>query len=77
MPGIDYRQARVCLPLAEVLKLLGFEWTAHQRGQVRGPCPVHKSRTPRSRSFAAHLRKTCGIATVAAPGATLWIYGWR
>lgn len=55
MPGIDYRAVRAELRLAEVLALL--DWRPHrQRGeQVRGPCPLHRSRTPRSRSFAAQL----------------------
>jgi hypothetical protein len=59
MPLLDFRQARADLRLADVLALLG--WTARtQRGvQVRGPCPVHGSRSPRSRSFAAHLGKNC------------------
>jgi DNA primase len=57
MPGIDYRQARAGVQLAEVLALLGFEPTARQHGQERGRCPVHGSRTLRSRSFAAHLGK--------------------
>jgi DNA primase len=55
MPGIDYRAARAHVRLAEVLALLDF--VPHRRcgPQVRGPCPVHRSRTPTSRSFAAHL----------------------
>lgn len=57
MPGIDYREARARLPLAEVLNLLGFEPRGRSGRQVRGPCPVHRSRTPGSRSFAAHLGK--------------------
>jgi DNA primase len=57
MPGIDYRQARAGVQLAEVLELLDFEPTAYEHGQLRGRCPVHGSRTPRSRSFAAHLGK--------------------
>ena len=32
--------------------------TRHGR-QVRGPCPVHGSQSPRSRSFAAHLERHC------------------
>jgi DNA primase len=57
MPFLDLRQARADLRLAEVLGLLG--WTARvRRGvQVRGPCPVHGSRSSTSRSFSAHLGK--------------------
>jgi hypothetical protein len=42
MPGIDYRQARADVRLAEVLELLDFEPTAGGHGQVRGRCPVHR-----------------------------------
>ena len=58
MPGIDYTRLRQQLPLAQVLELVGFTATAQRGPEVRGPCPVHGSRRPRSRrshSFAAHL----------------------
>jgi DNA primase len=55
MPGIDYRAARVLLPLADVLGLLGFVPAARHGPQLRGPCPLHRSRSAASRSFAAHL----------------------
>ena len=55
MPGIDFREARARLPLAEVLQLLGFVPRGRAGAQVRGPCPVHGSRSAASRSFAAHL----------------------
>jgi DNA primase len=57
MPGIDFRVARSQVRLAEVLELIGFEPRSRAEDQVRGPCPVHQSRTPTSRSFAAHLKK--------------------
>jgi DNA primase len=40
--------------------VLDFVPTARCGAQVRGPCPVHGSRTPRSRAFAAHLERHCG-----------------
>jgi DNA primase len=57
MPGIDYRAARVLLPLADVLGLLGFRPCQRHGPQLRGPCQVHGSRSATSRSFAAHLGK--------------------
>ena len=57
MPGIDFREARSRLPLSEVLELIGFEPRWRNGDEVRGPCPVHRSRTSTSRSFAAHLQK--------------------
>jgi DNA primase len=53
MLPIDYREARSRVRLAEVLGLLGFAGNAQRGERVRGPCPVHRSRTPTSRSFAA------------------------
>jgi len=57
MPGIDYRAARAQLGLAAVLELLGWVPRWARGAQVRGPCPVHRSQHPASRSFAAHLGK--------------------
>ena len=57
MPAIDYRAARALLPLADVLTLLGFVPQRRWGVQLRGPCPVHGSRSATSRSFAAHLGK--------------------
>jgi DNA primase len=57
MPGVDFRAARARLRLAAVLELLGFEPHTRAGDQLRGPCPVHGSRSATSRSFAAHLGK--------------------
>jgi len=59
MPGIDYAALRQRLRLGQVLELLGFVPSSRHDAQVRGPCPLHGSRTPRSRSFAAHLERHC------------------
>ena len=59
MPGIDYPRLRQQLSLTQVLDLLGFTATTRRGPQVRGPCPVHGSKTRHSRSFAAHLEKQC------------------
>jgi DNA primase len=55
MSSIDFRAARALVRLAEVLELVGFAPCWRRADQVRGPCPVHRSQAPRSRSFAAHL----------------------
>ena len=57
MPGIDSRQARQEIRLAEVLALLGYEPRQRCGEQLRGPCPVHGSKSVTSRCFAAHLGK--------------------
>ena len=59
MAGIDYAALRGRLRLGPVLQLLDFVPSAHDGVQVRGPCPVHGSPSPRSRSFAAHLQRHC------------------
>ena len=55
MPLIDYRLARWEVRLAEVLRLLDWQAGSTRGDQLRGPCPLHGSRSPRSRSFSAHL----------------------
>jgi DNA primase len=57
MPGIHLAQVRASIPLAEVLDLIGFVPCETSGDQVRGPCPVHRSATPSSRSFSANLRR--------------------
>jgi DNA primase len=59
MAGIDYAALRRQLRLGQVLDLLGFVPSSRSAAQVRGPCPVHRSSTPGSRSFAAHLERHC------------------
>ena len=56
MPGIRYAEVRAGVTIAEVLDLLGFVAGATSRDQVRGPCPVHRSTAPSSRSFSANRR---------------------
>jgi DNA primase len=76
MPGIDFREARSRLRLAEVMELLRFEPRSRCADQVRGPCPVHGSRTPTSRSFAAHLGKGVWHCFVCGAGDNvldLWV----
>jgi hypothetical protein len=76
MPGIDFRAARAELRLAEVLSLLGFEARRRLGQQLRGPCPVHRSRSSGSRSFAAHLGKNlwhCFRCGAGGNALDLWV----
>jgi len=80
MPLLDLRQARAEIRLRDVLDLLG--WTAHTRRgvQVRGPCPVHGSRSPTSRSFSAHLGKQawrCFRCGACGNALDLWVQATR
>ena len=57
MPGIDFREARARVRIAEVLALMGLEPRRVLGGQARGPCPLHRSQSSTSRVFAVHLVK--------------------
>ncbi len=57
MPGIDFREARARVRIAEVLALMGLEPRRVLGEQARGPCPLHRSQSPTSRVFAVHLGK--------------------
>lgn len=57
MPGIRYAEIRALISLADVLELVGFPLPEAAGVQIRGPCPVHRSASPRSRSFSANLKR--------------------
>jgi len=54
MSGVDYREVQSRVPMGKVLEWLGFIACGVRGEQLRGPCPVHGSRSPRSRSFSVH-----------------------
>jgi DNA primase len=56
MPGVDFNVVRERVSLGDVLRMLQFRATRASGDYVRGPCPVHRSTDPRSRSFSADLR---------------------
>ena len=68
MPSMDFAEVRARVPMVRVLELLRFEPVRRSGAELRGPCPIHGSRSPRSRSFAANLAKhvfrclQCGAA---------------
>jgi CHC2 zinc finger len=75
MPLIDFRQARAEVRLAAVLELLRWRAREGRGAQVRGPCPVHGSSSPGSRSFAAHLGKgawRCFVCGARGNALDLW-----
>ena len=56
MPGIDFRQLRADVTMAQVLELLGFVVVERLGDQVRGECPLHEpSERGKHRTFSAHL----------------------
>jgi len=56
MPGVDFPWLRQRITMPDVLQLLQFETTFRRGDQWRGPCPVHGSRSPGSRSFSVNVR---------------------
>jgi hypothetical protein len=56
MPGIDFARLRAEITMEQVLDRLGFEPVARLGEQLHGPCPVHGSSSPRSRTFSVNLR---------------------
>ncbi len=56
MPGVNFEEVRRRISMADVLGLLEFEACSRRGDQLRGPCPVHGSSRPRSRSFSVNLR---------------------
>ena len=78
MPAIDFAKIRSLVSLAQVLDLVGF--VAQERtvdhDQVRGPCPIHGSKTGKSRSFSAQLSKNmfqCFKCGAAGNQLDLWV----
>jgi DNA primase len=57
VPGIHYDEVRAQIALADVLDLLDFVPCESSGDQVRGPCPVHHSTSPSSRSFSADMKR--------------------
>ena len=55
MPGVDFNMLRREITMQQVLDLLGFQATARRGHQLRGPCLIHGSASPRSRSFSVNL----------------------
>lgn len=68
MPGVDFQAVRSMVSMAQVVELLGFVPQDCSGDQQRGPCPVHGSMSPKSRSFSVNLAKStfqcfkCGVS---------------
>ena len=57
MPGVNFPAVQSLVPMAKVLELIGFVATGVRGDQLHGPCPIHRSKSPRSRSFSVHRTK--------------------
>jgi len=56
MPGVNFDLLRERISIVDVLRLLDLTACGRQGDQLRGPCPVHGSSSPRSRSFTVNVR---------------------
>ena len=43
--------------MAQVLELIGFVAHESSGDQLRGPCPIHGSSSPKSRSFSVNVQR--------------------
>ena len=57
LPGVDFRAVREAVSIRDVLKLVGFVARETRGDQLRGPCPIHGSTSPKSRIFSVHLAR--------------------
>jgi DNA primase len=76
MSGIDYAQLRALVQIQEVLRLAGFAQVEAVGDQLRGPCQIHGSQSPTSRSFSVNLRKhtfRCFKCNAAGNQLDLWV----
>ena len=55
MPSVDFNILRDEITMQDVLDRLGFQPTSRAGQQLHGPCPVHRSTSPGSRSFSVNL----------------------
>ncbi len=56
--NIDYRAVRDFVRMAQVLELLEWMPVSRRCEQLRGPCPIHRSSDPQSRTFSGHLGRS-------------------
>jgi CHC2-type zinc finger protein len=76
VPGVDFRAVREVISMAEVLELIGFMSQVTLSGAMRGPCPIHRSHSAKSRSFAVNVqRKVYRCFTCGSAGNHLDLYG--
>ncbi len=57
MPSVDFRAVRAMVSMGEVLRLLGYPQPLPGVERWRGPCPLHRSTSSKSRTFSVHLKR--------------------
>lgn len=75
MPSLDFQAVREAVNISRVLEIVDFAAAEQSGDQVRGPCPVHGSTSPVSRTFSANLlRNTFQCFKCGAKGNQLDLY---
>lgn len=75
MPGVDFVQVQAMVPMVKVLRMVRFVPRGFGGDQLHGPCPVHRSKSPRSRCFSVDLRQEvcyCHICRFTGNQIQLW-----
>jgi len=54
---LDFHELRSQVSVLDVLALVSWEPVSRKNSQLRGPCPVHRSKNTTSRSFAVNTEK--------------------
>lgn len=57
MPGINFTELRQQITMSAVLQQIDFQPVSRCGAQWRGPCPVHGSSSPQSRSFSVNVEQ--------------------
>ena len=55
MPGVDFNVLRNEITMEDVLNQLRFQPASRSGNQLHGPCPVHGSTSPGSRTLSVNL----------------------
>jgi DNA primase len=55
MPGVDFNVLRKEVSMQDVLRQLRFQPAVRSGNQLHGPCPVHRSTSPGSRTFSVNM----------------------
>ena len=56
MAGVDFDTLRSEITMEQVLNKIGFKPSSRTGDQWHGPCPVHGSSSPQSRSFSVNVK---------------------
>lgn len=54
---IDFVKLKQQVTISQVLGLIEYRPVSMKGPQLRGPCPIHKSSSERSRSFSVNIEK--------------------